>query len=236
MRLLVTRPRPAAERTAEKLQALGHQVTILPLMEAQHLPGAVRAALDRSPDGIAVTSAEAVRVLAALGPAVKSHLAAPLFAVGKATALAASGIGFTNIRVGGGTGEALAETVAAERRAGAGKLLYLAGAPRADGFERALSERGIDHVTVECYRMAPVSYGRQALFDLVRPGAFDGVLLYSRETARHLAALLKESNLDVTAFSTRYLCMSSAVREALPDDAVVQIAAEPDENALLKLL
>lgn len=236
MRLLVTRPRPAAESTAEKLKALGHEVTILPLMEAQHFPGAVQAALERPHDGIAVTSAEAIRVLAALGTALRPHLATPLFAVGEATALAAGGIGFIDIRVGGGTGAALAETVAAERRPAAGTLLYLAGAPRADGFERALTARGIDHATVECYRMAPISYGRQALFDLVRPGAFDAVLLYSRETARRLAALLKESGLDVTAFSARYLCMSAAVKEALPADAVAKIAAEPDEKALLKLL
>lgn len=234
MRLLVTRPRPAAESTAEKLKALGHEVTILPLMEAQHFPGAVQGALERSHDGIAVTSAEVIRVLAALGPALRPHLTTPLFAVGEATAHAADGIGFTNIRVGGGTGAALAEAVAAETRPGT--LLYFAGAPRAVGFERALTARGIDYATVECYRMAPISYGRQALFDLVRPGAFDAVLLYSRETARRFAALLKESGLNVSAFSARYLCMSAAVKEALPADAIVQIAAEPNEKALLKLL
>lgn len=113
MRVLVTRPRPAAERTAARLSAMGHEAVILPLMQAQHLAGAARAALSEPHQAIAVSSGEAVRVLGALGPALEPHLATPLFAVGEATARAAGDLGFTDVRIGPGTGEGLAETVAA---------------------------------------------------------------------------------------------------------------------------
>lgn len=232
MRALVTRPRPAAERTARKLEALGHEAAILPLMQAQHSPAALRAALDQRHDTLAATSAEAIRVLAALGPTLEAHLATRLFAVGEATARAAADLGFTDIRIGPGTGEALA----AQIPPGTGTLVYLAGAPRADGFERTLVERKIDHVTVECYRMVPVAYGPEILPGLVRDGAFDAVLIYSRETARRFAALLEESGLDAADFSARYLCLSAAVKDALPGDADAEVAATPDEASLLALL
>lgn len=232
MRLLVTRPQPAAARTALKLEALGHAAAILPLMQARHFPAALQAALARHHDALAVTSAEAIRALAALGPALEPHRATPLLAVGEATARAAADLGFTDIRVGPGTGEALA----AQIPPGTGTLLYLAGSPRADGFERTLAERQVEHVTVECYRMAPISHGPDMLRDLVRSGPFDAVLLYSRETARRFVALLHESGLAVPTFAARYLCLSATVKDALPSDAKADVATTPDEKSLFELI
>ncbi|QFI67903.1 uroporphyrinogen-III synthase [Sinorhizobium alkalisoli] len=232
MRLLVTRPQPAAERTARKLEALGHEVAVLPLMQAQHYPDALEASLDRRHDALAVTSAEAIRALATLGPALDPHLATPLFAVGEATARTAAALGFTDIRIGPGTGEALAARIPPET----GTLVYLAGAPRALGFEQVLTERKVKHVTVESYRMVPIAYGPQILPDLLRGGSFDAVLLYSRQTARHFATLLAEGGLDAAAFSGRYLCLSAAVQDELPSGAIADVAAAPDEEHLFELL
>lgn len=232
MRLLVTRPQHAAGRTAQKLEALGHEAVVLPLIKAQHSVAAVRTALDQPHDALAVTSAEAIRALAALGPALEPHLATPLFAVGEATARTAAALGFTDIRIGPGTGEALAARIPPET----GTLVYLAGAPRADGFERMLAERKVKHVTVESYRMQPIAYGPQVLPDLLRGGPFDAVLLYSRQTARRFATLLGEGGLDAAAFSARYLCLSAAVRDVLPDGVIADVAAAPDEEHLLELL
>ncbi|WEX77229.1 uroporphyrinogen-III synthase [Sinorhizobium numidicum] len=237
MRVLVTRPRPAAERTAPKLEAMGHQAVVLPLMQAHHFVAALRTALDRPHEAIALTSAETVRVLAALGPALGPHVATPLFCVGKATARAAADLGFSDVRIGPGTGERLAETIAALIHPGDSKtLLYLTGSPRSDGLERALRDREIDHITVECYRMMPVTYAPEVLSDLTRSGAFDAVLLYSRETARRLTALLQESSIDPVAFSARYLCLSASVKEVLPGGVAAKIAATPNEESLFDLL
>ncbi|WP_026620064.1 uroporphyrinogen-III synthase [Ensifer sp. WSM1721] len=235
MRVLVTRPQPAAERTAAKLQAMGHTAVMLPLMRAEHFAGAVRAALNERHDAIAVTSAEAIRVLGALGTAIEPHLTTPLFAVGEATASAAADLGFTDIRIGSGTGEGLADKIAARMRAGE-TLIYLAGTPRADGLEQGLRDRQIDYVTVECYRMVPVTYRPDVLSDLVRSGPFDAVLIYSRETARRFVSVFHESGLDATAFASRYLCLSPSAKEALPSSVAVEVAATPGEESLFRLL
>lgn len=236
MRVLVTRPRRAAAATALKLEAMGHETTLLPLMQAEHLVAAVESALMQRHGAMVLTSAEAAQVLAALGDAQR-HLATPLFCVGEATGRAAAELGFTNIHVGPGTGESLAETIAATRAGGTLEpLLYLAGSPRSDGLEQALRQRGIDCSTVECYRMTPIAYGADELSSLRRAGQFDAVLLYSRETARQFAALLWQSGLSATAFSRRYLCLSEAIAKSLPTGAPTEVAAMPDEEHLLKLL
>ncbi|MBP1887737.1 uroporphyrinogen-III synthase [Sinorhizobium mexicanum] len=237
MRVLVTRPRPAAAATALKLEAMGHEAILLPLMQAEHLVAAVGTALKQSHGAIALTSAEATRVLEALDHALKPHLATPLFCVGEATGRAAADLGFTDIHVGPGTGEGLAEPIAAAFPLGPPEpLLYLAGSPRSDGLERALRQRGIDHRTVECYRMTPVDHRSDELSGLLRAGQVDAVLLYSRESARQFTTLLSRSRLSAAALSRRYLCLSASIAEVLPPDAATEIAALPDEEHLLRRL
>lgn len=237
MRVLVTRPLPAAEATARRLEAAGHQPILLPLMRAMHLTAVAEAALDIPFAAIILTSAEAVRVLAALGGEMEKHLKTPCFCVGEATARAARELGFTDLRIGDGTGEALAGLiVSAVGTLPKQPLLYLTGSPRSDGLEAALRHHGITHRTVECYRMEPIAHPPDTLRDLVQTGRPDAVLLYSRETARRLAALLLEGCLDAASFSPRYLCLSAAVAEALPSNVMAQIAAKPDEENLFSLI
>ena len=237
MRVLVTRPLPAAEATARRLQAAGHQPILLPLMQATHLMAVASAALEQPFSAIVLTSAEAVRVLAALGSEMEKHLKTPCFCVGEATARAAAELGFTDIRVGDGAGEALAGLiVSAAGTLPKQPLLYLTGSPRSDGLESTLRQHGVEHRTVECYRMEPMALPPGALRDLARTGRPDAVLLYSRETARRLTTLLLEAGLDAASFSPRYLCLSVAVAEALPGNVMSQIAAKPDEENLFRLL
>ncbi|HEV7310529.1 uroporphyrinogen-III synthase [Ensifer sp.] len=237
MRVLVTRPLPAAETTARRLQAAGHQPVLLPMMQATHLPAAAEAALKAEHTAIVLTSAEALRVLASLGDGLKDHLTKPCFCVGEATARAAKALGFTDIRTGQGTGEALAEMIAATIATPVKRpLLYLAGTPRSEALEKTLSQSGIDHDAVDCYRMDPIPYRPSAFHDAIRSGPFDRVLVYSRATARRLSDLLSEAGLAAPSFASRYLCLSAEIAEALPGSAVREIAARPDEDSLIRLL
>ena len=236
MRLLVTRPQPAAEATARRLERLGHRPQLLPLAQAERLPQAARAALETPHDAIALTSAEAVRVLAELGADLTPHKAKPCFCVGEATARAARDLDFTAVHTGSGTGKSLAELIVARLSALEAPVLYLAGSPRSKGFEATLRQLHIDHVTVECYRMQPIAHPPDALTRLLSAGPPDAVLLYSNDTARRFAALLVDAGLEAAAFSPRYLCLSDAVAAALPEGAPVEIAARPDEESLFSLL
>ncbi|WP_457581589.1 uroporphyrinogen-III synthase [Ensifer canadensis] len=236
MRLLVTRPQPAAEATARRLEALGHQPLLLPLARAEHLPGVARQALEKPHAAVALTSAEAVRVLADLGTDLEPHKTEACFCVGEATTRAARALGFTSLHTGEGTGKSLAELIAATLAASQAPLLYLAGSPRSDGLEATLRQLHIDHVTVECYRMQPIAHPPDILARLTSAGRPDAVLLYSHDTARRFAALLVGAGLKTAAFSPRYLCLSAAVAGALPDGAAVEVAAKPDEESLFSLL
>src|SRR5690554_2528591 len=78
-RILVTRPQPDADRTADHLRAIEIDPVIAPMLELRLLP-----ALGLEPDrygAIAITSANAIRALEASGQiADLVHL--PVFAVG----------------------------------------------------------------------------------------------------------------------------------------------------------
>ena len=93
MRVLVTRPEPDATRQAERLAARGHEPVLAPLL-------AIESATDTPPElegaqALIVTSRNALRALAS-HPDLATALQLPLFAVGEATAKAATDLGFTN--------------------------------------------------------------------------------------------------------------------------------------------
>lgn len=230
MRVLVTRPEPAAQATAHRLVALGHQPIILPLARAVHDRAAILVALETRSGPLIATSAEVFRVL---GNESKDFCHRQIFCVGQATAEAAKAAGFTNLHVAEGTGLSLASLIAAARPDV--PLLYLAGEPRSPDLEAKLREAGISVAVVTSYRMEPVEHKELALPDL-RP---DAVLFYSRETAARFFRLPAVRNAPAHAFSgTRFLCISSRAAEAVPAQfsSRIAIAAAPDEESLLALL
>lgn len=89
MRIVITRPQRLGERTAAKLEALGHEPVLLPLFYPVHHGERAVSALSAPLAAIAVTSAEALRALETSRDGLAPYLSEPLFAVGGATAEAA---------------------------------------------------------------------------------------------------------------------------------------------------
>ena len=134
MRVLVTRPRPDAERTAARLAALGHEPIVVPLQDILPLPDA---GVPATVDAVAVTSANALRQAA---PALVRMLAAkPCFAVGRQTASVARDCGFGDVREGPGEAAGLAGFVGSALRQGS-RLAYLCGRKRKDVLEHMLAD------------------------------------------------------------------------------------------------
>ena len=227
MRVIVTRPAISAGQTAARLLALGHLPILLPLTEAVHHPDAAIAALAVAHTAIAVTSAEALRVLQPIGNALQPHLDTRLFAVGEATAQAARDAGFRDVVAGPGTGAELAELIAGEAGEFESPLLYLAGRPRSQGFEQGLAEHGVGIRIIECYEMRPIAYPQPV--DI----AADAVLLYSREAARLFFELSVTDEQDLRIF-----CLSDNVASAVPQrfHKNIKLAAQPDEEGIFALL
>ncbi len=239
MRVVVTRPRHSGERTMRRLARMGHEALLMPLAEPFHLLEEARRALEETEGAIAVTSAEAVRVLAALGADLKPHLGRPIFAVGKATAAEAADLGFDVAAMSAGGGTELASVISDHRASlGNSALLYLAGFPRAPGFETGLTELRVAFDTVECYRMRDIVPDDAVLRRLFVDTRADAVLLYSPQTARRFFNLpFVQGNPEVFA-DTRFLCLSEAIAEAIPASMRlhIDIADMPSEDRLLTLL
>lgn len=241
MRVLVLRPEPAAASTARKLAILGHEAVLLPLSTPEHDVAALEAALAERHSAIAITSAEVARLLGSIGGALDRHLLTTVFSVGQASAQAAGAAGFRTVLTPGGDGKDLANMIVDHCRdfgMPAEPILYLAGTPRASGFESLLAEAGIPFRTVECYRMAPVTPARTATeAALLRPVP-DAVLLYSREAARAFFELPPLTETPEVFLSTLMLCLSANVAKAVPQrfTALTVVASAPNEESLLDLL
>ncbi|MBA5801252.1 uroporphyrinogen-III synthase [Rhizobium changzhiense] len=235
MRVLVTRPAHSATRTAQRLRDMGHEPLLLPLRQPLHDSAAALVALATTSGAIAVTSAEAIRVLSALGEQLHPHLARPLFAVGETTADEARSLGFRSVASSRGNGGDLADLVAAEKP---GSLLYLAGTPRAEAFERRLRELDIHFSVAECYRMQPTVPDLAEIDAIFANGYPDAILFYSRRTAEDFFRMPELLSAGPEHSGIRLLCLSEAVAEAVP--AVlrknVAISSMPDEKSLLSLL
>jgi uroporphyrinogen-III synthase len=240
MRVLIIRPELQARQTAAKLAKLGHDPVVFPLFQPSHdLPHLVDA-LKSSYSALAITSAEAVRCLQALGPELQPYLARTLFTVGKSTARMAVDVGFTNVIAAAGNGHDLAGLVAgyAAGEMDGKPILYLAGHRRTGIFEDTLRDNDVDCVTAEIYDMEPILYTleQQQAKLVTRP--VDAVFLFSRENAKAFF------NLDVFQQSkealrkTLFFCLSRAIAEAVPEalrnSAVVSL--NPDEDELIDLL
>ncbi|CAK09981.1 uroporphyrinogen-III synthase [Rhizobium leguminosarum] len=235
MRVLVTRPAHSATRTAQRLRDMGHEPLLLPLREPLHDSNAAADALAITGGAIAVTSAEAIRVLSALGEKLHPHLARSLFAVGETTAEEARSLGFRSVASSQGNGRDLADLLAAEKP---GTLLYLAGTPRAETFERRLRELGIHFSVAECYRMQPTVPDPAEIDAIFANGYPDAILFYSRQTTEDFFRL-PEPRLAPPEHSTaRLLCLSEAVAQAIPTalKKSVEISPMADEKSLLSLL
>jgi uroporphyrinogen-III synthase len=221
----ITRAQPAADATAERVRALGHDAVVAPLL-------AVRALHDvpvdlRGVAALAFTSANGVRAFAD----VSGERALKVFAVGAATAQAARAAGFKSVLSADGDVEALADGIAARRGELRGAVLHPGAAEPAGDLSGALEKHGVEARRLILYETAPVSL---ADADAEALGRSDAVLLHSPRAAQVLAKLLKAH----PAPQLRALGLSKAVVKPL---ARTPLAGKvfppfPLEAALLNLI
>ena len=234
MRILVTRARDDAMRTAEKLAAHGHQALISPVLDMaptgiQWPHGVI--------DAVLATSAQAFELadFAPEWPLPEARRLLPLFLVGGKTEAAARHCGFGGEAALATDAKGLARIVIAHMRAPA-RLLYLAGRDRKSDLEISCKQAGFDIGAVEIYEACAAEHLSDDAIEAVSNGAIDAVLHYSRRSAEIFLALAETSAVDPRLL--RHLTISADA--AIPLQAAglpfVAIAAEPNEDALLALL
>jgi uroporphyrinogen-III synthase len=234
VRVLVTRPEPDGEKTAQKLRARGCDVLLGPVLRIRLLE---QADLGAGPwDAVAMTSANAAH-------AVERHsrrlemTRLPVLTVGRRTAEAARTVGFTDIASANGNEQALAHLIGAHLARG-NKILYLAGEDRAGDLASAVAPHGVRVDTVVVYRAVAAERLPDAAATALRAEEVNGVLHFSRRSAVIYLDCARAAGVLDSALTPFHYCLSQAVAEPLMAAGAkhVAVAKSPEENALLDLV
>lgn len=239
MSILVTRPHPDNEATADNLRARGHRVLLAPVLKLE--PVAFHDESEAPYSAAIVTSANAIRAVA---PQLRDLglLELPLFAVGEHTAAVARDTGFTDVIAAGGDAASLRDKVVQSARDKLLKkkstLLYLAGADLSRDLGGELGAEGFSVVTQTTYRMAPVKIFPREVCEGFAAHGVEAVLHYSRRSARAFLDAARDEGVEISALAVPQCCLSENVAAVLRDAGASQVlvAATPDENALFETL
>jgi len=228
MRVAVTRPEEDAGPLTAKLEAMGHEVVMVPLLSIRPRDGV--AIPDLRWQAIAATSANGIRAL----PKAHGLTSFRTLTVGPQSLKAAQAAGFM-AEAHGGDVNGLAAFIRAELDPKAGPILYLSGAETAGDLEGQLKAAGFDCRRVALYDAAPAET-LGAIARELDTGGLDAVLLYSPRSAKIWRGLVEGAGLAAKAAPVRHLCLSRNVAAALPDGWNTAVSASPDEAAILELL
>jgi uroporphyrinogen-III synthase len=218
----ITRARPGALATADRVAALGFAPVVDPLLTVE----ALDIEIDLSHvEALAFTSANGVEAFTRLSDA----RGLPVFAVGRATARAAEAAGFVSVASADGDVEDLGRLIAGSA---SGPVLWAGAKEPAGDLVGLLRGRGVMAKGIAVYETTERAPSAETLARLDAPST---VLLHSPRAARALATILRQR----AAPSLRVLCLSEAVAApllGLKELGSVAFAPRPDESALLEML
>jgi uroporphyrinogen-III synthase len=227
MRILLTRARTDAERTAARLAARGHSAIISPVFEIVATAAAVPS---EGFDAIVATSAHAFT------GDLRSLARIRLYAVGERTREAAERAGWSAPIHVGETAKAVVALLHADLPQGQ-RVLYLAARDRKPDIEAAAKQMGLDLRIVETYVAREILDLSEEAGRALRTGEVDAVLHYSRRGAELFIALAQGAGLWLEPAKLRHFALSPDVAEPLATaGARIHVAAHPDEDHLFALL
>lgn len=229
--IVVTRPREESLLLAPRLEALGYDALVEPMLEIVPL-AAELPPLDHYA-ALAFTSANGARAFADLS----SLRERPSYAVGGATAAALASAGFRDVRIGPGDAAGLADLIATELPPSA-RLLHLSGRAIAQDLALLLAGNGIAVDRVVLYDAQPIDHLSEGFVDALYACTVEFVLFFSARTAEVFGTVASRMGLTERCRSIAALCLSQRVADkaaALPWLRIA-VAMEPTEEALLSLL
>ncbi|MEZ0224199.1 MAG: uroporphyrinogen-III synthase [Alphaproteobacteria bacterium] len=231
--VLVTRPQPAADELAEKLRREGFEVYLAPMTEYVDTEATV-------PDlggyqGLIFTSAQAVGLFAQ-DHAERSPV---VFAVGDATAQAASKAGFHRVYSAQGSGDDVANLIRSKKNdLHIRKVLHLCGEDTAQDLQPQLDSDGIAVDRVPIYKARfmealPADVGRA-----LAEGDVSTVTLFSARTAANFARLMRQQDLKGVSADLEAVCLSDRVAAEIRELPwrVIRIAKNPHLESVLDIL
>ena len=223
--MLITRPLDDAVRTASLVQRRGFLPVIAPLLSVRYFSPA----LPHHPQAVLVTSGNALQGLPVL--------AAPLLAVGDATATRAREAGFAQVHSAAGDASALTERAARLLRPNSGPLLLACGRGQGLGVAAALRARGFSVIRRVTYEAAPVTEFPAEATTCLRANLLHAALFLSAETAGTFVRLLP-SELAVSLENVLALAIGKQAADAVKPLRwrEIRLAPSPTLDAVLALL
>jgi uroporphyrinogen-III synthase len=231
MRALITRPKEDSAAIAERLEELGIEPVIEPLMTVEPV-----ADPEIDLDGvqaILLTSRNGVRAFA--GATGRRDIA--VYAVGDSTAELARDSGFETVDSAGGDSDSLAELVRQRLKPEDGALLHAAGAPVAGDLAGVLSADGFDVRRREVYAARPVAALSVAACGLLSEGGIDLVLFFSPRTAQIFVGLVNQAGLAETCANITAVCLSRAVAHSVRPLGwrEIYVAEQPNLSSMIEV-
>lgn len=231
--ILLTRPEPSLSILAKRLAAEGFDVHKAPLAIYNDMRVKFPPLNDFS--AILFSSAHAVRVFCAQN----SDRTLPVFAVGDATAQAASDEGFKKVWSADGAGEDLLRLVTSRKDdMNLTKILHPTGEDTAQDFISPLAAQGIMVERIVVYRAALVDILPDEAAKLLRSGDCDAVLFFSARAAAQFVTLIQNAVMEHTCVPVSAIAISARVADALKPLPWrnVHIASSPHLEAVIDIL
>lgn len=236
MRLLVTRPQPEAARLKVRLEELGHEVTLEPLLTVSF----------DDPDPVDVSEAQAIiatsrialRALEQQPGLLAIARGLPLYVVGRATAADARKLGFEMVITGAGTGHDLIPQIIATLDPSSGPLVHITGDRVAADLAGELRQHGFQVDTPVVYRMLAAGTLSDEVVEQIGMGEIEGVILLSPRTAAVYVRLLRRHGMASVAARITHYCLSKAIAAQLAPLGTLrtEIADAPNLEEVLALL
>lgn len=226
--VLVTRAEPGAGETAARLDGLGIEAVVSPMIALSLAAPLPPLRLDGA-QGLLFTSANGVRFFTKVS--ARRDLTA--WCVGPATLEAARGAGFP-ARCAHGDADALAGLVISEADPAAGPLVHVANAAAAGTLAARLGTAGFEVRLVPLYRPSPAGALTDPAAGALRAHRVCAVLFHSARGADAFAALARGLDLSQTA------AVAISQRAAMPLAGLAWarliLADHPDEDHLMAAL
>jgi uroporphyrinogen-III synthase len=232
MRVLVTRPGEDGTAFAKILVERGIETTIEPLLKINQIDGPALE-LDKI-QAILVTSANGVRALAKR----TNRREIPIYAVGDATASTAKSLGFEQIHSAAGNLESLLKLVKDMLKPRDGALLHIAGSSVAGDLISLIKNIGFQCNREVLYEAIAERSLMHSTMAAIKEKKIEIVTLYSPRSAITFVELIRKARLVRSCQKIIAVCLSQAVAEQIKGVAwqKIYVAAEPNQDSLLKLL
>jgi len=236
VRVLITRPRPAASTLAARLAELGHESLVEPLLTITEEPDArtrIAGALDGA-QALLFTSTNGVASFAA----ASGRRGLGVLAVGDGTAAAARQAGLAEVESAQGDVAALVTLVEAGLEPTAGTLVHASGHMVAGDLAGRLTRLGFEVRSVPVYRAVAADALSAPTVTAFRAGQVDAALFFSPRTAATFVRLARAAGMERSCARTAGVALSAAVAVELEGLGWrhVLVADAPTEAAVLKSL